>query len=69
MQSWRHNIMDAMGYGAAGVAGAAAGPFAASLGLGALGFSSVGPVAGSCAATYMSTAGAIQAGERYMDLP
>ena len=59
MQSWR----DAMGYGAASVAGAAVGPAAASTGLGALGFSSVGPVAGSYAAAYMSAAGAIKAGE------
>eukprot|EP00891_Asterochloris_glomerata_P007105 jgi/Astpho2/7105/Aster-08445 len=54
--------MDAVGYGAAGTAAAAAGPVAASTGLGALGFSSVGPVAGSYAATYMSATGAIQAG-------
>ena len=39
------------------------GPAAASTGLGALGFSSIGPVAGSYAAGVMSAAGTIKAGE------
>ena len=63
MQTWRRRVTEALGYGTAGIAGAAVGPAAASSGLGALGFSSIGPVAGSYAAGVMSAAGTIKAGE------
>ena len=63
MQTWRRHIRRALKFGTAGIAGAAVGPAAAGTGLGALGFSSIGPVAGSYAAGVMSAAGTIKAGE------